>query len=508
MIVRLHALEGMAWRRRMAHSYAIPSLLLVAALLIRSYRLASNPLWLDEIYGYQLARLGVGAILENSRFVPHPPLFYLLQYAASGFGAFNTAWAWRWLAMIGGAASVPLLFLLARQSVSSVSALLVSLLLLISPAHMYYSQESRPYTLLMCLAILTALLLGRIQSRPQPRAAWVGFTALSIAGIWISYGFVMVVGVQLLYLALGRPRWRAFMICAGAIGLSCLPLLGSSVATLRETHAVYADSLPVTLGLLLQELFTGDPLRYGYTWAHTWVPLVMGLLMLGGLWRAAQLRSERASLYHTLQALLPLAGFFGIAAGLLGIRLPAFEWKQFLILLPSLLVVFALGLDLLLAQRPRWGGQAAVLLIGLFLAYASGRSLQQYWGTPKSPEGSAALFVQQQIQPGDAIVSLHYSLDAAVSFYLPDAPVFTKPQIGGPQILFARSASILPAGVSPISFDAPVSAIYQYPRVWLLWLAPAPALVQTFAQHCAEVERHDFAPFQAVLVRDCRSEMP
>src|SRR4051812_3769889 len=99
--------DGLAvWKKYVNQSYGITGLLFVVALILRSFRLANNPMWLDELYGYQLGQRGLEAILRNSYFVPHPPMFYVLQYVASGFGTFHSEWGWRWLSVVSGAISV------------------------------------------------------------------------------------------------------------------------------------------------------------------------------------------------------------------------------------------------------------------------------------------------------------------------------------------------------------------------------------------------------------------
>jgi hypothetical protein len=254
---------------------------------------------------------------------------------------------------------------------------------------------------------------------------------------------------------------------------------------------------------LAQGLLAVDYARYGLFWAHTWVPIALIPLALIGLWRAIRLWGEHASLYHAMQVALPLAAFFTIAAWL-HVRLPAFEWKQFLILSPSLFLLFALGVDQLQARRRRWAGGAIALTIGVLVIYASVLGLQRYWSTQKSPEGLAALFVHDHVQPGDAVVSLHYSLDAAVSFYLPNTTPYTNPRPSNSGTLFARSAVIVPAGQGELPPPATAAMIHQHPRIWLLFLAAKPETVPgELVDPCTQAEQHDFPPFRVLLVRDC-----
>ena len=141
----------------------------------------------------------------------------------------------------------------------------------------------------------------------------------------------------------------------------------------------------------------------------------------------------------------------------------------------------------------------------LVVVAASLVGLQRYWATQKSPEGMATLFVHDHLQPGDAVVSLHYSLDAAVSFYLPDTIPYTKPQPGASGLLFARSASLIGAAQTQPAPPAAMAMIHQHPRAWVMYLASKPeSLPGELVAPCVQAEQHDFPPFRVLLVRDCR----
>ena len=136
---------------------------------------------------------------------------------------------------------------------------------------------------------------------------------------------------------------------------------------------------------------------------------------------------------YSMQIVLPLGVFFALAGPIFGLRLPLYASKHFLVLLPSLFVLLATGVGRIRELSPRIGG---LIVTGLCVALfgASAIAAQRYWTTSKSPEEEAARQASRQLQPDDAIVSLHYGLDAAISFYLPHAASYTSPQQIGDQI--------------------------------------------------------------------------
>ena len=198
----------MAYSQHKGRRYTMAFVLFLAALIVRGYELSHQPLWFDELYSYQLARLGPAEIWRNSFVDPHPPLFYWLQWLVSGFGSTHQTWLWRIVAVLSGSATVPVVYLLANASTDAMSALAASLLLLVSPAHLYFSQEARPYVVVTCIAAITAWGLLSIECAPHRRFGWLWIAGFSILGLWTSYSYVFVAGVQILYLAfvLGQPR--------------------------------------------------------------------------------------------------------------------------------------------------------------------------------------------------------------------------------------------------------------------------------------------------------------
>lgn len=138
--------------------YLPPALILLLALGLRLYQIDS-PLWLDELYGYRLARLDAATIIGYSRLDPHPPLYYLLQWALSGGGAVRSPLGWRWFSLLCSLAALALSWCLAARLTDRPSGIMAALLMATSPVLVFYSQEARGYALLTLLAISTAWLV-------------------------------------------------------------------------------------------------------------------------------------------------------------------------------------------------------------------------------------------------------------------------------------------------------------------------------------------------------------
>ena len=125
-------------------------LLLAAAL--RTLRLGFQPLWWDEGYSVWFATHPLAQMAALTAEDIHPPFYYALLHGWAAFLGTGPA-ALRLLSVIIGMVTIPLLYLVARRMLSARAALLATLLLTISPLHIYYSQEVRMYGLVALLSV-------------------------------------------------------------------------------------------------------------------------------------------------------------------------------------------------------------------------------------------------------------------------------------------------------------------------------------------------------------------
>ncbi|HEX6158608.1 MAG TPA: glycosyltransferase family 39 protein, partial [Thermoanaerobaculia bacterium] len=151
---------------------AVPRVLILAAAIalgawLRFEGLNEPSYWLDEMLGDQLTQRAAEQpwwrwLIGLER--EHGPLYYLTQLLLPG----------RVAAAIFGLATIPLVWLLAKRVHSGTAAAVCAVLLAVSPLHVYYSREARPYALLM---MLTAALL--VSSRWWFVAALVALVSTS-----------------------------------------------------------------------------------------------------------------------------------------------------------------------------------------------------------------------------------------------------------------------------------------------------------------------------------------
>ena len=169
----------------------------VLGLLLRAFLLDGQSLWLDE--GYTLRHAGhpasFGDLVQfGPQESPSPPLYYVLLHLwlrVTGV----TPMAGRAFSVVCGSLTVPAFAVLLRPLIGARTALSSSLLLAVSPLHIYYSQETRPYAPMLLFFILSTHCLSRaLQTRR--------------AGTWFLHWLTTTVCVYALHRRRGHPWAR------------------------------------------------------------------------------------------------------------------------------------------------------------------------------------------------------------------------------------------------------------------------------------------------------------
>lgn len=135
---------------------------MLLALVLRWPGLGTTNLWLDEANSWLLAKYPLPELLANIRASPGSPLYFLLlKLWVQVFG--DSERALRALSLVTSLALVPATYALGTHTLSRRAALIGTLLLALSPLHLYYAQEARVYMqlALVATACLTAYAIWR-----------------------------------------------------------------------------------------------------------------------------------------------------------------------------------------------------------------------------------------------------------------------------------------------------------------------------------------------------------
>jgi hypothetical protein len=110
--------------------------------------------WLDETSSVFRAQHGLIWMIRQSFTDPNPPLYFIILkgwMSVFGISEFST----RALSVIFSASTVFILYYFSRQFLNKETALYVSLIFTVSQIHLYFSHETRGYTLLAFMSVLT-----------------------------------------------------------------------------------------------------------------------------------------------------------------------------------------------------------------------------------------------------------------------------------------------------------------------------------------------------------------
>src|SRR4051812_27381220 len=183
--------------------------LILAAAILRFATIDVQSYWFDEALTAKLLRLPLGDMLSQ---LPDteltPPLYYVLAWPwVHVFGSGEAAL--RSLSALFGIAVVPVAYLIGRELFGRRGpALATAALVAFNPLLVWYSQEARPYSLLVLTCALSMLFCAR-------RSVWLWalFSALALLTHYFAAFVVVPEGLWLAWVC--RPRARALVAGGG-----------------------------------------------------------------------------------------------------------------------------------------------------------------------------------------------------------------------------------------------------------------------------------------------------
>lgn len=422
--------------------------ILVGAAL-RFYRLGANSFWIDEFATLSLATQAPGEILRTSSTVNFiPPLYFLLVHTVwQALGESEVAL--RLPSVIAGICTIPIVWALTQNVTRTRStANIAAALLAVNPLHLWYSQEARPYALLLFFGCSALLAFARAVHTASWRD-WGGFWICSTLAI-----LTHTTGVIFVAIAWGWGFWaaerrrllRPLLTSSLAIGLACAPFFLRIAHALEETGGTFHSPPRAITGLEVgYSLLT-------YVTGYSFGPAPREIQNLGGL---AALR------IHPLESTLALVALLGLLVlsvakrratmrpfiALLAISLgtvfllAAFSGKAYNVryTLPALVGFLGIVSVAIAGLAPRSRVVWLTTLIGLALwADAQWFWEPRYW---KEDSRAAVGWLRSQLGPGARVA-------VAPSYY--DRPLQYYSQRLGAELHFVAILpdSGLPAGAS------------------------------------------------------------
>jgi mannosyltransferase len=379
------------------------------AFLLRLYQLNEQSLWFDEALSVLFASLPLHDSLESmlQEGLHHSPLFYILlrPFAAEAFEEFGH----RFLPAMLGVLAIPLFAQLGRIVVDARTGILSAALLMINPFHVWYSQETRMYTLLILSALGSMFFFVQASRSPHLRN-WLGMTLFTAIGINTHHFAFFIPLVQLIFLIVTLNRnYRLIRYWAGMQFLAGLSLIPWTLVIL-DWGKFYLGTAAYQAATGLDLLETFWNFSIGYTVRITpFVTITLGLFLLLVILAAKAIYRTDSGLLIVLWAAIPPLLTF-----LLSFRLPMYIDRYISLSLPPFLLLIGAGVGSIRPRIVRLAATTAVfgaMSVGLYRLYydanvyfrADWRSVSAYL---EESAGSEDIIATMQYQ--DLVPFLHY----------------------------------------------------------------------------------------------------
>jgi dolichyl-phosphate-mannose-protein mannosyltransferase len=232
--------------------------LLLAATLLRFWRLGAQSLSAGEASTWSISSLPVARIPETSAAREGgPPLFHLITAAALRLG--DTETHLRLVSVVASIGLVWLTYRLARLVAGRQTALLAAGFTALSPFQIRYAQEARSDALTALLVLGSLYLFARAVMRGRERD-WIALAMVTALALWaqtLALAVVAAQAVAMLALRLDRRRWAAWSLATVGALLPSVPWLlnagrlrVASISDLALVTLTALASVPLAMGLV------------------------------------------------------------------------------------------------------------------------------------------------------------------------------------------------------------------------------------------------------------------
>lgn len=420
------------------------------AFALRVYQSGGPSFWYDELLELDVVQGSFWDI--GPQLVRHAamPLDYYLLYGWIQFGR-QEAWV-RFPALLFGTLTVPLIYKLAASLFHKRVGYFAALLLAVTSIAVYYSQDARPYAMLMFWVLLSFWGLWRVYQ--TGRSQYWAVMIFGLAGAALSHYFTLfllcpmslLVGVQQLLHLKNKLFWQHAIYFA--IGLMVLIAIFAFNGRLRDLYNVGGRfttvvTQPETLTVSAAEKpnrGAGPPRHLGFVLTGVLMPfgsadlvslLVYNTLLLLSLFSLSRPGKVGALFLVLGWLILPiiLIYLFLLQRGTF------YAVRYILYTLPAYLILVAYGLDRLLqflgsGHRPIFGQTAsrllplpaAVVAVALMTVLVFGESAELrslYQADAREDWRAVGELLQRNAQPDDAVIAVR--AEPALNWYYPPA---------------------------------------------------------------------------------------
>lgn len=373
--------------RRFGHAFWADSRIQLAGvtalgIVLRCLFLDSKSFWMDEGFSAFMARAPFSDFL---RYIRGGEINMVAYYGLLRLWAhFGTSESFiRSLSVAASAATVPLIYLIAKRLFSARAGLIAALLLAVHPAHIAYAQEARSYALAVFLLCLSTWLLLRCLDHGR-RSDYAFYAATAVLAIY-SHIIAALIPLAQWPAVMRRMRSRSwFRLTIAALGSVVALAPAIFIVWTKGGHS--ADWIPPLSWHMLGRVWRLLTLRK-FGWCY-------GLAWLAAVWTSLRRRNPAAERWPLVLIVnwLAVPVLCLIAISLLK---PVLIPRLMLLSVPAAVLLAGRGVESI--RRP-WNW---LLLAGMVAAsLASARS---YYRRPKPDWRAVTGEIARDFQSGDAL---------------------------------------------------------------------------------------------------------
>jgi mannosyltransferase len=399
-------------------------IMIIAAFLLRIYRLGLPSLWEDEItriLNSTIYAQNFKDVVQLASVQSQPPLSYWLNrvflFGINGLGIGFSDFLVRIPSVIYGVITVPIFFLLVRDWFGAPYDLFATLIFVISPLSIRYSQEVGPISLWLFVTVVESYLLVKAVKKKQT-IYWI-FTCLSmIVSIYTHIFAAFVIGLQIFALMIYYMLQRIFpelvpneiktrslvfaFVCSLIAAISFLFILGS----------IYSGSTRYIQGL---EMSATD---FGAFVVEALVPLssstiglfIITMIVLIGLLEGIRQKKLEGMLLIVMVLGFPIVEYIAFVFQ----GLSYFQSRYVIAALPFFIIAFILGvvsvsrllirLPLLIKIDKNLLKQWSLLGSMILIAYLSIPALRNVYLPTKQNWRGLTQFLDEELDANDVLI--------------------------------------------------------------------------------------------------------
>lgn len=347
-------------------------LLIIAATILRFYKLDDQSLWHDELFTLSQAnpQLSWSETFRLISLDTHPPLYVVvskIMYMLLGY----TPWAARCTAALAGVATVPVMYAWGKYMADKRLGLIAAAIACVAHFSIVYSQEGRDYSMLMVFSALSVYCFMRLTTEFSAKAITAHVLSSALLIYTHYYGFLVLAAEALvvLFLLLVKNKRKqtlvTFTFSFLFIGICYLPWL-PSMFKVKEVPAIVTEHMVVPSITF--------PLHHYYDFFGATIYIAPFLLLLPAIFMLYLFRERKAfkgpGINKQVLFLLLLLSCFLIGNGLpyigsLWLK-PMITPRYMIFLLPLYSMLLAWGVWLIRNKMARYTVLFAFLFISLY----------------------------------------------------------------------------------------------------------------------------------------------